>query len=49
MAQYLAALRQTGEPAGSDDRLMPFAEFNRLFGVPELLEREQRLRGEGPG
>lgn len=49
MAQYLAALRQTGEPAGSDDRLMPFAEFNRLFGVPELLEREQRLRGEASG
>lgn len=45
MAGYLAALRQAGEPAGSDDRLMPFAEFNALFGVPDLLERERRFRG----
>jgi 2-methylisocitrate lyase-like PEP mutase family enzyme len=44
MADYLAALRHAGEAIGLDDRLMPFADFNALFGVPELLERDARLR-----
>jgi 2-methylisocitrate lyase-like PEP mutase family enzyme len=44
MADYLAALRKAGETAGLDDRLMPFGDFNALFGVPELLERDERLR-----
>ncbi len=44
MAEYLAALRQAGDPAGLDRHLMPFADFNALFGVPDLLEREQRFR-----
>ncbi|MBI3454708.1 MAG: isocitrate lyase/PEP mutase family protein [Candidatus Rokubacteria bacterium] len=48
MADYLEALRETGEPAGLDERLMAFADFNALFGVSEMLEREQRFRG-GPG
>lgn len=47
MAEYLAALRLAGEPAGLDGRLLPFAEFNALFGVGELLERERRFRGGG--
>jgi 2-methylisocitrate lyase-like PEP mutase family enzyme len=45
MADYLGALRETGETAGLDDRLLSFADFNRLFEVPTLLEREQRFRG----
>jgi 2-methylisocitrate lyase-like PEP mutase family enzyme len=44
MAEYLAALRQAGEPAGLDRHLMPFADFNALFGVPALLARERRFR-----
>jgi 2-methylisocitrate lyase-like PEP mutase family enzyme len=44
MAGYLAALRAAGEPGGLDDRLMGFAEFNALFGVQELLDREGRFR-----
>ncbi|MGH7268305.1 MAG: isocitrate lyase/PEP mutase family protein [Candidatus Rokuibacteriota bacterium] len=41
---YLAALRQSGEPSGLDERLMAFAEFNELIGVPEMLARERRFR-----
>jgi 2-methylisocitrate lyase-like PEP mutase family enzyme len=48
MAEYLAALRRAGEPAGLAGRCMPFAEFNALFGVPELMDREQRFRGSPP-
>jgi 2-methylisocitrate lyase-like PEP mutase family enzyme len=44
MQEYLRALREAGEPAGLDDRLMPFDEFNALLGVPDLLAREQRFR-----
>jgi 2-methylisocitrate lyase-like PEP mutase family enzyme len=43
MDQYLAALRAGADAAALDARLMPFAEFNALFGVPELLARETRL------
>jgi 2,3-dimethylmalate lyase len=44
MAGYLAALRQAGEPDTAVPPAMPFADFNALLGVPELLEREQRFR-----
>src|SRR5262249_12101399 len=44
MAAYLVALRAAGEPGGLDDRLMAFDEFNALFGVSDLLEREARFR-----
>jgi 2-methylisocitrate lyase-like PEP mutase family enzyme len=44
MAEYLDILRQTGEPPSADDRLMGFGDFNALFEVPRLLEREQRFR-----
>ena len=46
MAGYLTALRRTGEPGGLDDHLTSFADFNALVGVPEMLERERRLRGQ---
>jgi hypothetical protein len=49
MADYLAALRTAGEPAGLDDRLIAFGEFNALFGLSDLLAREQRWRGEPTG
>jgi len=48
MAGYLDALRQTGEAAGLDDRLTPFADFNALFEVPDLLERERQFRAPRP-
>jgi 2-methylisocitrate lyase-like PEP mutase family enzyme len=44
---YLAALRQSGEPVGLDERLMPFADFNELIGVPEMLARERGFRPPG--
>jgi 2-methylisocitrate lyase-like PEP mutase family enzyme len=47
MAGYLESLRATGEPGDLDGRLMGFAEFNGLFGVDELLERDRRFRS-GP-
>lgn len=46
MADYLRGLRETGEPGGLDDRLMSFADFNALIGVPELLERERHFRAD---
>ena len=47
LADYLDALRAAGEPAGLDDHLMSFADFNALLGLPELLAREQRFgRGD---
>jgi 2,3-dimethylmalate lyase len=51
MAEYLDILRQTGEPPSADDRLMGFRDFNTLFEVSGLLEREQRFRStaERPG
>jgi 2,3-dimethylmalate lyase len=48
IADYLGALRAAGEPAGLDGRLTPFAEFNALIGVPELLDRERRFARGGP-
>jgi len=45
MRAYLDALKRAGDPAGPDDRLMSFADFNALLGLTELLERDQRLRG----
>jgi 2-methylisocitrate lyase-like PEP mutase family enzyme len=48
ITEYLDALRRTGEPAGLDDRLTPFADFNALFGVPDLLERERHFRAPSP-
>jgi 2-methylisocitrate lyase-like PEP mutase family enzyme len=44
MQAYLAALRAAGEPAGLDDRLVAFADFNALIGVPEMLAREARFQ-----
>jgi len=49
MAAYLERLRASGEPDGLDHRLMAFTEFNALFGVPELLDRERRFRAAGDG
>jgi 2-methylisocitrate lyase-like PEP mutase family enzyme len=44
MADYLDILRQTGEPPAPDGRLIGFADFNALFELPGLLERERRFR-----
>ena len=44
VGDYLAALRQAGEPGGLESRLMAFGDFNSLLGIPALLEQEQRLR-----
>lgn len=50
MQEYLQALKEAGEPAALADRLAPFAEFNALLGLPELLDRDARLRaGDAPG
>jgi 2-methylisocitrate lyase-like PEP mutase family enzyme len=48
IAEYLEQLRRTGEPGGLDERLMAFADFNALVGVPEMLARDARYRA-GPG
>jgi 2-methylisocitrate lyase-like PEP mutase family enzyme len=48
IAEYLDALRRTSEPARLDDRLTPFADFNALLGVPDLLERERHFRTPSP-
>jgi 2-methylisocitrate lyase-like PEP mutase family enzyme len=44
IASYLEALRRAGEPGALDDRLMSFADFNALIGLPEMLEQEGRFR-----
>lgn len=46
VASYLAALHATGEPKGLDDHLVSFADFNALFGVPEVLERERQWQAQ---
>jgi len=48
MSEYLGALHSTGEPAALDARLMSFADFNTLIGIPEMLDREQRFRHDAP-
>jgi 2-methylisocitrate lyase-like PEP mutase family enzyme len=47
MAAYLDGLRASGEPGAVELPLMGFADFNRLFGVDELLARDQGFRA-GP-
>jgi 2,3-dimethylmalate lyase len=47
MADYLVALRAAGDPRGLDHHLMPFADFNQLVGLTEMLDRERRFQG-GP-
>jgi 2-methylisocitrate lyase-like PEP mutase family enzyme len=44
VGDYLAALRTAGDARTLDDRLTPFADFNALLGVPEMLAREQDYR-----
>jgi 2-methylisocitrate lyase-like PEP mutase family enzyme len=44
-ADYLALLRAADDARGLDDRLMSFADFNQLVGVPEMLARERSFHG----
>lgn len=44
MADYLAALAAGDQKPGDRERLMAFAEFNALIGVPEMMALEQRYR-----
>lgn len=42
MRETLAELRRSGSTSGCLDRLASFEEFNRLVGLPELMELEKR-------
>lgn len=42
----LEELRRTGTTAALQDRMLSFAEFNELVGLPEYREREARFGGE---
>lgn len=44
MADYLAALAGGDQTPADRERLMAFAEFNALIGVPEMMALEQRYR-----
>jgi len=44
MADYLGALATGDQKPADRERLMAFAEFNALIGVPEMMALEQRYR-----
>ncbi len=47
IGDVLAHLRRTGSTAGRDGQMMPFAEFLRLIGAPDLLAWEQQCADPG--
>jgi 2-methylisocitrate lyase-like PEP mutase family enzyme len=48
-AELLAELRGQGTTARALDRMVSFADVNRLVGLEELAELEKRFIPEGPG
>ncbi len=47
VAHSFGHLLREGTPAGLEDRMMGFEEFNSLVGLPEIREKEERYAGKG--